>query len=368
MGALTAVLTWGLRPWLSFCAVIALLLGYAALCVMFYVRSRYWLPMMLPLGGALLMQYVCLNAWRVVFEQAEQRRVKSIFSTVVSPKIMNELLKVEELRLGGARRTVTVLFADVRGFTEFTDTNQERATAYVARHKLSPEAAETYYDQAASETLGTVNLYLGVVAETILRHDATLDKFIGDCVMAFWGAPVPASNHAVECVRAAIDAQRAIHELNTQRAAENAKREAENGARAAAGLDPQPILPLLLLGSGINTGVVTVGLMGSETKAGVLQQGSYTVFGREVNLASRLEGLSGRGRIFISDATYRDLQRDDPALAATCVLQPPQKVKGIGAAVQVYEVPWSLPGMDAPDSSVAANASAGASDTAFASS
>jgi class 3 adenylate cyclase len=98
-------------------------------------------------------------------------------------------------------------------------------------------------------------------------------------------------------------------------------------------------LPLLLLGSGINTGTVTVGLMGSETKSGV-RQGNYTVFGREVNLASRLEGLSGRGRIFISETTYEQLRRDDPALAATCVLQPPAKLKGIGEAGKVFEVPW----------------------------
>jgi class 3 adenylate cyclase len=74
----------------------------------------------------------------------------------------------------------------------------------------------------------------------------------------------------------------------------------------------------------------------SETK-------SYTVFGREVNVASRLEGLSGRGRIFISETTYSHLLRDDPALAATCVEQEPQKVKGVSKPVKVYEVPWREP-------------------------
>src|SRR6185369_8945143 len=77
------------------------------------------------------------------------------------------------------------------------------------------------------------------------------------------------------------------------------------------------------------------GMMGSAT-----EQKNYTVFGREVNLASRLEGLSGHGRIFISQATYEYLLRDDPQLAATCLPQDPQKVKGIATMVKVYEVPW----------------------------
>jgi class 3 adenylate cyclase/CHASE2 domain-containing sensor protein len=348
MGIAAALLTWELRALVSSCALAALFGGYSILSVVLYVQHRYWLPLVYPLGGGLLVMHVCLVTWRVVFEQAEQRRVKSIFSTVVSPKIMTELLKAERLSLGGARREVTVLFADVRGFTEFTDTTQEQATQFVAANKLSDDEAETYYDESARETLATVNLYLGIIADTIVKHDATLDKFIGDCVMAFWGAPVPTSDHAVASVRAAIDAQRAIFELNKQRAEENKLRETENRARLSVGLEPKPPLPLLLLGTGINTGSATVGLMGSETKAGV-RQGNYTVFGREVNLASRLEGLSGRGRIFISEATHKILLRDDPALAATCIAQSPQKAKGFSMAINVYEVPWRPPGSAPPD-------------------
>ena len=153
--------------------------------------------------------------------------------------------------------------------------------------------------------------------------------------MAFWGAPTSNPHHAVACVRAAIEAQRSVDALNQQRAAENKRRELENKARLSAGLKPRPILPLLVLGSGINTGIVTAGLMGSQA-----EQKNYTVFGREVNLASRLEGLSGRARIFISENTYEHLLRDDPALAASCVPQPPQKVKGISTPITVYEVPW----------------------------
>src|SRR4029077_18995374 len=96
---------------------------------------------------------------------------------------------------------------------------------------LSPEEAEAYFDMAASETLETVNLYLGAIADTVKKHAGTLDKYIGDCVMAFWGAPVPNEKHALGCVRAAIDAQRALYALNQLRAVENKRREQETPAR-----------------------------------------------------------------------------------------------------------------------------------------
>ena len=89
------------------------------------MQTRYWLPLVLPVAGAVF-THGSLVTWRVVFEQAERRRVKSIFSKIVSPKIVNELLAAETLSLGGARREITVFFADVRGFTELTDTSQER--------------------------------------------------------------------------------------------------------------------------------------------------------------------------------------------------------------------------------------------------
>jgi adenylate cyclase len=161
--------------------------------------------------------------------------------------------------------------------------------------------------------------------------------------MAFWGAPAAHPRHALNCVRAAINAQRAIDELNRARADENTKRELQNFQRAAAGEMPLPALPILSLGTGINTGPALVGLMGSD-KHGL----NYTVFGREINLASRLEALSGRGRIFIGEATSRALQRDDPALAATCTAHAPVTVKGIRESVKMFEVPWRLPGTISP--------------------
>lgn len=338
-GVVTVSVVWNLPVRPAIGLVLLLAAVYIAMASEFYIRNRYWIPIVLPLVAAFIMT-LALVVWRVVFEQAEQRRVKSVFSRMVSPNVMNEVLQAETLALGGARREVTVLFADVRGFTEFTDKGQEKAAAYITEHKLSEAAAEAYYDEQARETLHTVNSYLALVADQVKKHDGTLDKYIGDCVMAFWGAPTPMDKQALCCARAAIDAQREVFNLNKKRVEINEKRELENMARASAGLPPKPLLPILLLGTGINTGLATAGLMGSEQ-----HQFNYTVFGREVNLASRLESLSGRGRILISETTYKCLQRDDPTLAATCVALPdPQKLKGFGAAVKVYEVPWRLPG------------------------
>ena len=339
LGTVAALLTWKLRVLVASTLVALLVVGYVVFGFVLYIRTRCWLPLVLPVGGALLMTHVCLVTWRVVFEQAERRRVKTIFSKIVSPKIVNELLSAETLPLGGARREITVFFADVRGFAELTDTTQERIAEFVRKNELAGRAAEACYDEQAREILDTVNLYLGVVASTVIKQDGTLDKFIGDCVMAFWGAPTPDPKHALACVRAAIEAQRAIYELNRQRLTQNKQHELEDLTRISAGRPPTPKLPILHLGTGINTGMATVGLMGSA-----VEMQNYTVFGREVNLASRLENASGGGRILIGQATYEHLVRDDPALAGTCVELPPRDLKGFRTAVKAYEVPWRLPG------------------------
>jgi Adenylate cyclase, family 3 (some proteins contain HAMP domain) len=338
LGALTAFLTWQMRAFSALGGAFLLAAVYVVVAIFIFVQFRYWLPLVFPIAGAMLVEHLSLVTYRVVFEEREQRRVRSVFSKIVSPDVMNELLGAEKLSLGGARREVTMFFADVRGFTTLTDEMQQRVADFIRDHQLEADVAETCIEESARETLETVNLYLTTVADAVKKHGGTLDKYIGDCVMAFWGAPTPNERHASDCVWAAIDAQRAIRDLNERRTAQNTARETENRARLSAGMPPKPPLRALQLGTGINTGLATVGLMGSD--AHIL---NYTVFGREVNLASRPESVSGSGRIIISDTTYNHLLREDPALASTCIEMFPVTVKGIRDAVRIYEVPWQTP-------------------------
>lgn len=312
LGALRAVLC---------VAAVALLLLAAAFWL--FAAHRWWLPVAFPLASLAGVHGVVL-AMRVALERSERERVRAVFSRLVSPEVVKEVLASERLALGGTRRRLTVFFADIRGFTELTDASEAAARGEAASRHLTEGDTQFLLEQRAETVLQTVNLYLATVADEVKRHGGTLDKYIGDCVMAFWGAPIPDEHHALHCVRAAIAAQRAIDALNRERA-----------ARSPAGGPP---LPTLQLGTGINTGVVTVGLVGSSQH--IL---NYTAFGREVNLASRLESASGRARILISEATLAELRHLDPALAAGCRPLEPVAMKGFRDPVPVFEVPWRLP-------------------------
>ena len=336
LGALSGWMTWNLRPTTGFIALLLLMTLYVGLAFWLFIEYRYWLPLMLPCFEAAAATYAMIVTYRVLIESLERKRVRSIFSKMVAPTVVNELLKLEKLGMSiSRRRDITVLFSDVRGFTQLTDATQTRAEEYIERNHLSGKEAEDYRDKTAAEILDTVNCCLAIISEAIGRYNGVLDKYIGDCVMAFWGAPVDDPQHALHCVRCAIDAQAALHALNEQRVEENKRIEEENRSLVAEGKFPKPLLPLISLGTGVNSGQSIVGLMGSDAYGF-----NYTVFGREINLASRLEGVSGHGRIVIGENTYKHLQRDDPALAALCAPLELVKVKGFSREVQAYEVPW----------------------------
>ena len=335
MGVLAISLTRRLHaPWGTL-VVLCVIPGYLFLARYLFVEHRYWIPVVLPVLGALLANHGALLTYNIVFEQREKRRVTGVFAKLVSPNVVSQLLGQDDIRLEGKREHITVFFADVRGFTKLTDENQTRAEKFVRDHRLTGAAAEAHFDKNAKDTLDTVNLYLAAIADQVKKHNGTLDKYIGDCVMAFWGAPSPDKQHALACVRAAIDAQIAMHAINVRRKAENQRRATESARRVAAGQDPLDALALLDLGTGINSGTAIVGMMGSE--AHII---NYTVFGREVNLASRLEGVSGHSRIIIGEATFRELEKFDMELGALCVEQEPVTPKGFANAVRIWEVPW----------------------------
>lgn len=335
LGFATAVLTWRLRAIWAAGSLLLLALGYCAVAVGLFVQTRQWVPLALPVVLAMFLHYGLLVTYRVVFEQRERRRLRSMFDKMLSPHVAREVLKMDKLALGGSRREITVLFADIRGFTALTDNTHEQAVRTVAEGKLRGAAAEAVFDEHAREALDTVNHYLSLVADVVRQHDGTLDKYIGDCVMAYWGAPTPNRNHALQCVRAAIGAQRAILEFNRQREEENRRREHDSATRLKAGVPARPGLPILDLGIGVNSGVAIAGLMGSEA-----HELSYTVFGREVNLASRLETISGQSRIVIGEATYQELLRVEPVLASSCVELEATRPKGFKQPVRIYEVAW----------------------------
>jgi class 3 adenylate cyclase/CHASE2 domain-containing sensor protein len=336
VGIASSAITWSVaKPAHGSLLMLAFATVYVVTTVYLFAEFRLWVPIILPMVCAGLITHLVAVTYRVVVEQSERKRVKQLFSRLVSPDVVNEVLDAPTLNVGGVRRDMTIFFADVRGFTQLTDENQAKAAEYIERFNLTREEAEAHYDAQAHETLKTVSTYLAVIADCVKQHKGTLDKYIGDCVMAFWGAPLPDSRHAANAVEAAIDAQLALYALNVERQAQNQKIAQENTALMREKKPTKAYLPILSMGSGINTGTAIAGLMGSD--AHIV---NYTVFGREVNLASRLEGVSGHGRIIIGEATHAALLKVDPKLAESCVELEPQLIKGFRNKVRIFEVKW----------------------------
>jgi adenylate cyclase len=323
---LIGLLSWRIRAAWSTLAVFLVAAAYLAFCMWSYVVWGWWLPVALPLIGAIFVTYSSMVVYRFFFERYHRRRLRGMFAPLLAPDALELLLQQPNISWKPQEKVMTVIFADIRGFTAFTD--QANATEDAGQ---DPERAA----RAEREALATVNVYLAAIAETLKQHGATMDKYMGDAVMAFWGAPLPQPDHAAASVRAAIAAQRAIARINEERQRENVKLGAANVERAAKGEPPLPLLPTLTLGTGINTGRMTVGFMGSESHLS-----NYTVFGRAVNIAARLEGASGSGRIFITNETREAAVTTDPGL--TDCMRPLGEiaVKGIATPLEVIEVIW----------------------------
>lgn len=188
----------------------------------------------------------------------EKEMITRAFSRYVAREVVDEILKdPEQITVTGARRDVTVLFCDVRGFTRTAAT-------------LSPE-----------EVVELLNDFYGLMIETTFKHDGTLDKFLGDGVMAVFGAPLYRPDHTLMAARTALAMQAGIRELSAR--------------RLAAGKTP------LAIGIGLNAGEVVAGTVGTDARM------EYTVIGDSVNLAARLEARAEAGQVLVTAETYARL-------------------------------------------------------------
>jgi len=214
----------------------------------------------------------------------EKELIKRAFSRYVAREVVEEVLKdPDSLHLKGARREVSVLFCDVRGFTTMSE-------------RLSPERVVSFLNDFYTLMIGLT-----------FKHDGTLDKFLGDGIMAIFGAPIAHPDHALRAVRAALDMQAGITRLSAE--------------RVARGEEP------IAIGIGINAGEVVAGTVGTEERM------EYTVIGDNVNLASRLTANAKTGQILVSRRT-RDLVEAAVDVRSLGKI----RVKGKDDEVDVYEV------------------------------
>ncbi len=230
--------------------------------------------------------YFLVTIMNYFTEESKKKEIKSTFSKYVSPAVVDELLKsVDNLKLGGRKQVMTVFFSDVRGFTTISE-------------KLSPV-----------DLSRLLNRYLTPMTELVFKNHGTLDKYMGDAIMAFFGAPIATEEHPHQACRCALQSLVQLKEINEIFKAEK--------------------LPEIDIGIGINTGEMSVGNMGSN----IVQ--NYTVMGDSVNLASRLEGINKTygTRIIISEFTQSQVKDSFITRVVDRV-----KVKGKNEPVQIFEL------------------------------
>lgn len=213
-----------------------LVAAYLAFAFGYLLPHLYMLLLFVLLTGALLLV-------KYVFEQAEKLFIRRGFSQYVASEVVDEIARhPEKLTLGGETKTLSILFSDIRGFTTISE-------------QLTP-----------AELMEQLNEYLEEMSEAVMQRRGLVDKYIGDAVMAFWGAPLTNTEHAVDACESVLDMMDALKRLNARWQA--------NGK------------PPFAIGVGISTGEVVVGNMGSARRF------NYSIIGDEVNFAARIEGLT----------------------------------------------------------------------------
>jgi len=280
----------------------ASLMAVLLLSVLLGVNFLLWqqADFVLPLAAALVlvMTLFALNmSWGYFVESRSKRQMTGLFGQYLPPELVEEMSRdPENYSMAGRKAELTVLFSDVRGFTTISE-------------GLGPD-----------ELADLMNEYLGAMTQVIRARRGTLDKYIGDAIMAFWGAPVDDPDHAKHAVLAAIEMQQAMPALN----------------RALV----QKGWPELKIGIGVNTGIMTVGDMGSPVRQ------SYTVMGDAVNLGSRLEGITkqyGTGML-VGEETWAKL-KDVIAFREMDRVRVKGKAEPVGIYEPLCEISQMMPAM-----------------------
>ncbi len=286
LGALCGMsATWTRRPLMGALLGALVLSGYLVLAQQAFQFGARHLQLFLPLiAGAAA--FTASTVWRNVFAEARAKQIRRVFSQYVSPAIVDEMLKdPDAVRLGGERRELTVLFADIRGFTSLAET-------------MPPE-----------QTVSLLQEYLTPMTQLIQAQGGTLDKYMGDGIMAFFGAPVAQTDHAPRAAAAALAMRAALDDLNK-------------------GWDARG-LPEIRCGIGLNSGPMAVGNIGSSMIF------DYTVIGDNVNLGSRIEGLTRTyGVDVIVSATTAELLSESLVMRELDAV----RVKGRREPVQIFEL------------------------------
>lgn len=241
---------------------------------------------------ASIFTFILVVVYRVFTEERDKRQIRETFGKYLSPKVVEELA-TNPPELGGVDKELTVFFSDIRGFTTLSE-------------NMTPQ-----------ELVNHLNVYLTAMTDLAISYNGTLDKYIGDAVMCFWGAPLPLQDHAVLTCKCALKMMRTLDELN-------------------AGW---PREKHIHIGIGINSGIVTVGNMGSK------QRMNYTIMGDHVNLASRLEATNKEYStgIIISEFTYAQVKDKFIVRELDNI-----RVKGKNKPVLIYELVDCLESIEAP--------------------
>ena len=291
---LTAVVAGTLRnPLWSFgITILAIIVFFFVTTLVF--DSRAFIVNFSSPALAMILTFIAVVVYRVLTEGREKRMITEMFGKYVSPQVVDELIDTPPV-LGGVEQEITVLFSDIRGFTDMSE------------------------NMTSQELVKYLNGYLTAMTDVILEYNGTLDKYVGDEIMCFWGAPLPQKDHRILACKCALRQMEVLAEFNERMAHLR-----ENDPEWAF-LPPKPIN----IGIGINSGLMTVGNMGS---AGRL---NYTLMGDQVNAGSRIEAINKQygTNVIVSENTWDEIR--DRAIGRELDLI---RVKGKQKPLLIYEL------------------------------